>query len=201
MLSSIHPLGERVRGNRWAVTVALFTAASTIAGAAVGAALGAAGALVAAPGSRGALAAAAVAGVAALALDASGRHRSLARPRRQVDETWLTAYRRWVYAAGWGAQLGSGVLTVVPAALGWLVLALAALSASPSHGAAVVGLFGLVRGLTLLSAARVSDPVLLRAFHAAMAARSSDAHRLAVGADALVALVAATAVVAASGAG
>ena len=40
MLSSIHPLGERGRHNRWAITVTSFTLASTAAGAAMGASLG-----------------------------------------------------------------------------------------------------------------------------------------------------------------
>jgi sulfite exporter TauE/SafE len=189
MLSSIHPLGERARGNRWGVTVALFTAAAALGGALTGAVAGGLGALSGVAGSRWALALAGVAAVGALAIDASGANRALARPRRQVDEAWLTMYRRWVYAVGWGAQLGMGVLTVIPAATVWLVFVLAALTGSPATGAAVGAAFGLGRGVTLMAPAGVVDPERLRTFHARMAARSPAAHRLSIGADAAVALM------------
>jgi hypothetical protein len=188
MLSSIHPLGERARGNRWGVTVALFTAAAGIGGALVGGVAGALGAFVVDDGDRWNLVLLALLAGAAFAVDATGRNGALARPRRQVDETWLTVYRRWVYAGGWGLQLGAGVLTVMPAATVWLVPAGAALTGSPQAGAAVGAVFGLTRGLSLLAPARVQDPPALLAFHAAMAARARDAHRLATATDALVAL-------------
>jgi hypothetical protein len=188
MLSSIHPLGERARGNRWGWTVAVFAAASTTAGALAG---GVAGALGAALGGSGTwrLWALAAAAVVAVAIDATGRHGAVARPRRQVDETWVTTYRRWVYAGGWGAQLGSGVVTVMPAAAVWLVPVVAALSGSPGAGAAIGAVFGLTRGLALLAPARVADPDALRTFHAAMASRAAAAHRLGTASSAVVALV------------
>src|SRR2546423_1740210 len=42
MLASIHPLGERVRGNRWWLTAAAHIAASALAGALAGAGAGSA---------------------------------------------------------------------------------------------------------------------------------------------------------------
>ena len=39
MLSSIHPLGERARNNRWSVTAGSFTIASTLVGSLIGAGL------------------------------------------------------------------------------------------------------------------------------------------------------------------
>jgi sulfite exporter TauE/SafE len=107
-----------------------------------------------------------------------------------VDERWLTTYRRWVYAGGWGLQLGAGVVTVMPAAAVWLVFALALLSGSATAGAILGATFGLTRGLTLLAPVGVVTPERLRRFHAAMAARSRTAHRLAVSADGLVAAAA-----------
>lgn len=193
MLSSIHPLGERTRGNRWGVTVALFTASAAVGGAGVGAALGAAGSIVVAAGDRWPLAAAAGLGLLALVIDSSGANRDLARPRRQVDEAWLTMYRRWIYATGWGLQLGAGVVTVMPAATVWLVFVLAALSASATSGALLGAVFGLVRGASLLASSDVIDPARLRSFHQRMSTRAGLAHRAATAGDALVVVAASTA--------
>lgn len=193
MLSSIHPLGERVRSNRWGVTIALFTAAATAGGAATGALCAALASLVAPGGRLWAVPAAAGVALVAVVVDASGAHRRLARPRRQVDETWVTRYRRWVYACGWGLQLGLGVVTVMPAATVPLTFVLAGLTASPAAGALIGGVFGAGRGAMLLTAGRVVDPATLRSFSARMAGRSQAAHRLAVAADVAVALTATTA--------
>ena len=193
MLSSIHPLGERVRGNRWGSTIALFTLAATAGGAATGAVAGTIGWMAGAEGQRASLVAAAAVAAVALAVDASGASRRLARPRRQVDERWLARYRRWVYACGWGVQLGAAVVTVMPAATVALVFVLAALTGSPPWGAGIGAVFGAVRGASLLSAAGVVDPATLRSFHLRMARRSAAAQRAAVAADAVVALTAAAA--------
>jgi len=56
---------------------------------------------------------------------------------RQVDDGWLPRYRGWVYGAGFGLQLGLGVVTIVTTAAVPAVWLLALLTASPSHGAAV----------------------------------------------------------------
>src|SRR4051794_16357363 len=103
MLTSISPLGERARGNRWSVTVAAYLLGSLLGGAALGALLGAVGELLLGPLP---LIAAGVC-VAAAAADLAGL---LPRGSRQVDETWLNRYRGWVYGFGFGAQLGVGVV-------------------------------------------------------------------------------------------
>ena len=167
MLASITPLGERGRHGRWSVTVAAFLLGSTAAGALLGALIGAAGTLLipASVGSQPRLAALALAALAALTLDASG---TVPGPARQVNERWLDEYRGWVYGAGFGAQLGAGVFTVVTSAATYAALLAALVSGSATRGAAVVGAYGVIRGLTPLAAARVRSPGQLLALHRAL---------------------------------
>ena len=156
MLASIHPLGERAKHNRWAVTVAFYLFGSVAAGTVLGAALGTLG-LHAGPAIVAALCL-----VAAL-VDASGR-----RPpgwRRQVNEDWLHRYRGWVYGVGFGFQLGLGVVTIVTTAAVYLAFTLAALSGSPASGALIGATFGLSRAAPVLLMGRVGAPDALRAFH------------------------------------
>ena len=51
---------------------------------------------------------------------------------RQVNELWLTRYRRWLYAVGFGAQIGSGFATYIMTAATYLMVVLAALTGSPA---------------------------------------------------------------------
>jgi hypothetical protein len=126
------------------------------AGAALGALLGALGSLVftdvAGSLRLGLLAAVLVVG---LALDLAGR---LPGPRRQVNEDWLRRYRGWVYGAGFGGQLGIGVVTIVTTSLVYATLLAAFLSADAGLGAVVGGVGGAARGLSLLAGARVTAP-------------------------------------------
>jgi hypothetical protein len=109
--------------------------------------------------------------VAAIAVASvvDGLPRAVPGPRRQVDERWLDRYRGWVYGAGFGAQLGLGVTTIVSSAATYVALLAAFLSASAPAGAVVLGCFGAVRGLTPLAAARVRSPRRLFEFHRALA--------------------------------
>lgn len=176
MLTSISPVGEAGRGQRWAITVAAFTLASTVAGAAVGGALGLLGAGLAGASLLGAWSpaiAAMVLGVLALAgasVDAGRLPLAVPSWQRQVDERWLTSFRGWVYGIGYGAQLGSAVLTVVPTAATYVAFAAALLVAGVSGqvlaGVAIGATFGLGRALPVLATARWRDPERLRtAFH------------------------------------
>src|SRR4051812_37518215 len=119
MLSSIHPLGERARNNRWAITTTAYLIGSAAGGALVGAAAGAIGQRLgvptgSAPGATTAALAVAVAVVLAAELLAPrGRWPG---PRRQVNEDWFGRYRGWVYGAGFGFQLGTGVSTQITTA-------------------------------------------------------------------------------------
>jgi hypothetical protein len=194
MLASITPLGERGRRATWGITVTAFTLGSSAGGVALGSLLGAAGALVL-PGSLGVdarLTMLAAAAVLAVVLDAAGGR--VPGPRRQVDERWLDAYRGWVYGLGYGAQLGLGVTTVIASAALYVAVLAAFLAGSAGDGAIVLGLFGALRGVSLLVAARVKRPDQLMALHAALARWRAPVGR---GALALTTAIAATAMAAA----
>jgi hypothetical protein len=172
MLASITPLGERGRHSNWWVTVTAFLIGSTAAAAATGAVLGALGSLVLPSHPRLAVLVAAI----AVAAVVDGLPRAVPGPRRQVDERWLDRYRGWVYGAGFGAQLGLGVTTIVSSAATYVALLAAFLTASAPAGAIVLGCFGAVRGLTPLAAAGVRSPRRLFEFHRALA-RTRDTAR------------------------
>lgn len=163
MLTSITPLGERGRGQRWVVTVAFFMLGAAAAGAASGAALGWAGhalfdRLWVGWSARALL----LAGFAlmALALELSGRR--IPGPRRQVSESWLPAFRGWVYGGGFGVQLGSGVTTIVSTTLVYLTFLSAFVTGSTYYGFLIGLTFGAVRGAAILPAARVHTTASLQ---------------------------------------
>jgi hypothetical protein len=160
MLASITPLGERSRLQRWWLTVAALIAGATAASAAVGAVLSALGGLVAFDGERRLELLLAVAALG-VAVELVG----VPTHRRQVDDAWLRRYRGWVYGLGFGVQLGVGVSTIVTTAAVYVLLAAELLAPSVAAGAAMGAAFGLVRGATLLTAARVDSPQRLAAFH------------------------------------
>jgi len=166
MLASITPLGERGRRSRWAITVSAFLIGATGAGALAGALLGGAGALLvpAALPTHARLVVVAVALAVAIGLDL--RSRAVPGPHRQVNERWLQSYRGWVYGAGYGAQLGVGVTTVVASAATYVAVVAAVLTADVGSGAVVFGGYGAIRGLTPLVAAGVRAPAQLFAMHA-----------------------------------
>ena len=147
MLTSISPLGERARGNRWWLTVGWLSLGAVVGGAVVGVALGAAGQFLAGSLSDGArLAVLAGACAAAAAWDMSGRGLP---GRRQVNEDWLVAYRSWVYGAGFGLQLGAAVATVVNTALVPLFMLAALLAGDITAGLAIGAAFGAARGASM----------------------------------------------------
>ncbi|HEY5172794.1 MAG TPA: hypothetical protein VIK54_13785 [Acidimicrobiia bacterium] len=163
MLASINPLGERSRNQRYPMTVVAYIAGSTVAGAILGGALGFVGAPFAgrevAP-----ITTLAVALLAAVGILFDGRRLGtrVPGPRRQVDENWLVTYRGWVYGAGFGAQLGLALVTIVTASATWVAFACALFCASAPAGVAIGATFGLARALPILAAARVRDPSTLR---------------------------------------
>lgn len=167
MLSSIHPLGERARGNRFNHTATAFVVGSAAGGATIGAAIGGLGWLTRQGPtdlSRStALALVALAGVVAIFLEVSGK--KLPSVGRQVNEDWLAEFRGWVYGIGFGFQLGAGVATYITSAavFVWLV---AMLISGSIVSAVVIGVaFGLVRGLTIMSTRSVQSPDQLMQFH------------------------------------
>jgi len=180
MLTSITPLGERGKGNRWSVTATAYVLGSLVGGALLGLLGGALGSVVARRvDGRAALVVLAVACVAAAVVDLTGRR--LPSWHRQVDEQWLQAYRGWVYGAGFGLQLGFGVITIITSASTHVVVLATVLAGSVPGGVAVGATFGLVRGLAIVSVRSVDRPEQLSEFHRAMAARARAVQSLTVG--------------------
>jgi hypothetical protein len=181
MLASITPLGERGRNNRFAVTATAHVMGSFIAGAALGTALGALG--MAARWALGsghgvqitAIALLAVTAAAGVALDVVARGRYLPTIHHQVDERWIDRYRGWVYGAGFGVQLGAGVVTIVTASATYVTFVAALLSGSWAGGLLIGALFGLVRALPTLATAGVHDPSALVRLHRRLARRAEPA--------------------------
>jgi hypothetical protein len=167
MLSSITPLGERSKGNRWGVTVVAHVLGSAVAGAAVGLLAWVVGLPL-----RAVVPAEVLFGAVLLATAAAAVLE--ARPalvprlpgwRRQVDEGWLTAYRGVVYGLGYGVQLGAAVATIVTTAAIPLVLVAAAAAPPLAGGIGIGTLFGLARGASVLASRGITDPEGLRRFH------------------------------------
>jgi hypothetical protein len=173
MLSSIHPLGERTRDNRWWLTVSAFTVGAVAAGTAVAWAAASLGSLLL-PAPAGAWAIGAVLAAAGVA-DLIGIR--VPGPHRQVDERWIGAYRGWVYGLGFGAQLGVGLATYVVTFATWALVAASFLTASPALGAVFGAAFGLGRAVPLLAAGVIDRPTRLSRLHVAMARLGGVAHR------------------------
>src|SRR6476659_6395993 len=183
MLSSITPLGERGRSNRWVVTVVAYIAASSFGGALLGGVLGAAGTLLPrAPDA--ALAALALVALAGLVIELSGTQFPLPTNHRQVNERWLDEYRGWVYGLGYGFQLGVGVVTIVTSAATYLTFVAAFLCHSVVGGVAIGLTFGLVRTLPVLLTAPVHSPAALRGLLRRNARWAGRARQLALGGQA-----------------
>jgi len=167
MLSTITPIGEQGRRNRYGTSVTWFILGAVLGGAtlSVGAALLAAG--VRALDLSGEAHVGIAAAVAAVAV-ASDLHLGgfrLPSHTRQVNEEWLMQYRSWVYGGGFGWQIGVGLATYITTAAVYLMLGLAALSASPPAAVAVVTGFGLVRGLAVLLGRHLTTPQRMMDLH------------------------------------
>ena len=178
MLTSISPLGERARHNRWSLTVTWYLAASGAMGAAVGAALGELGAMLDLPAD---VRAASWAAVAALAVVADAGGFGLPTLRRQVNEDWLGRYRGWAYGAGFGAQLGVGVATIVTTGAIYAALAAEVASASMLAGAVIGATFGLARACPILGAVGTSGFADLASRHRRLMALAAPARRATIG--------------------
>lgn len=168
MLSSIHPLGERARHNKWGLTVGSFTVAATMVGATVGSVLGWLGSILLGSFDPAVL----LLGTAVLAMTAGGLDLARIRPpgpERQVNEAWIGHYRGWVYGGSFGAELGAGVLTFVVTWGVYATFAAELLSAAPWRGALVGAVFGFGRSIALLLAGRIDRPSRLSDFHRKMA--------------------------------
>jgi hypothetical protein len=167
MLSTITPLAEHARGHRYRTTACWFVAGSVVGGAVLGSvtALLAAGLGAAGPTTTTVAVAAVVACLLAAASDVPTVKFHLPAHHRQVNERWLDQFRPWVYGAGFGWQIGAGVVTYIKTGAVYLMVALAALTGDPWVAVGVGALFGLVRGLAVFLGRHITSPEALAAFH------------------------------------
>jgi hypothetical protein len=107
--------------------------------------------------------------------------------QRQVDEQWLTAYRGWVYGAGYGVQLGAAVVTIVTTWTVYAMVALALLTGSWSGGLVIGLVFGVARAVPVLALSGVHDRGALRRFHVRFQAVREPARAASIGALAVLA--------------
>ena len=123
------------------------------------------------------------AGGRALAVDVSPLRPRLPTTRRQVNEDWLTRYRGWVYGVAFGAQLGTGVITIVTSAAVYAA-ALGAVLCGTAGGAVVGAAFGATRALSLLPAREATDPAGLVRLHDRLRRAEAPARQAALAAEA-----------------
>ena len=195
MLSTITPMGEASRGNRFRTTATWFILGATLGGVVLG--LGAAllAAVVGAIGLSETAALALAVALCGLAAAADAQLFGLRIPyhRRQVNELWLDDYRSWVYGAGFGFQIGLGLATYIMSSAVILLVALAALTGNPITALAVGTLFGLARGLGVLPGARLTSPAKLVDFHVRFDARGVQSLHLVIAIELFAAVVASAA--------
>jgi hypothetical protein len=193
MLSTLNPVSERARGHRFWATACWYVAGAVVGGALLGlgcAALAVGVGGVAAPSPVGWSLALAGSLVAVLS-DARIGGWSLPLHPRQVDERWVDRYRRWLYASGYGVQIGTGFATYVMTAGVYLVALLAALTGSPAQAFAGGVAFGLVRGVSIVVAAGARTPASLRLVIRRVDSWAGASALVAAGACAVVGVVAA----------
>ncbi len=167
MLATVTPLAERGRGHRYRSTAAWFIAGGTVGGATLGLVMAglALGVQAASPTTIALATAACVVATLAAASDTRLGGFHLPFHSRQVNERWLDQFRPWVYGAGFGWQIGAGLVTYIKTAALYLMIVLAALTASPATALAVGTLFGFVRGLAVLLGRGIDSPAALASFH------------------------------------
>ncbi len=196
MLSTITPMAERSRGRRWGTTAAWFLTGAVLGGATLGVAAAALAALVGllSLSTSTTLVLAAVLAAVGVGLDLGVLGTEMPHHRRQVNEVWLDQYRSWVYGAGFGWQIGTGLATYIMTAAVYLTVALAALTGAPAVAFGLCVLFGLTRGLAIFLGVRLTDPERLRVFHRRFEAAGPAVKWAVIGLQAAVAVVATAAV-------
>jgi hypothetical protein len=165
MLSTITPLAERGRGHRWWATATWYMAGSVAGGATLGAVLALLAAGVHTLTDTTTTTVVVAAGLTLLAATAEAGVVALPVHHRQVNERWLDAYRPWVYATGFGWQIGTGVATYIKTSAVYVLIALAALTGDPLLALSVGLVFGVVRGLAVYISRGVTTTTALAAFH------------------------------------
>jgi hypothetical protein len=193
MLSTITPIGERGRGNRYATTARWYVVGAAVGGLTLGAVAAALAVVFGAHGDAR-LVVIVLASLLAAASDARVGGFSLPTHRRQVNERWLDQYRPWVYGGGFGWQIGTGLATYITTATVYLLVVVAAVG--DDIRLALLGgfVFGATRGLAVLLTTRVRTPDDLRRVHAAVQRAGPSLHEAVLVVEVVVATAAAACV-------
>jgi len=188
MLSALNPIAERARGHRFWVTALWYLAGALGGGAVLGAVLAGGAALVGLASWPAVVTWTLTVAAAAVALASDVRLGGWQLPDhpRQVDERWLTTYRRWIYAGGFGVQIGAGFATYVMTAGVYLLAALAVLNGAPAVAFGAGVLFGAVRGSSIVLAGWAQTPARLSRLMARVDGLTGASVALAVGAELVV---------------
>jgi len=167
MLSQITPIGEASRGHRYRITATWYVVGAVVGGATLGGliALLAWGVHALALSATTLLVAAAAVALLGGLVDSGLLGFAPPFLLRQVNEYWLNKYRAYIYALGFGWQIGAGITTYVMTAAVFVTVALGALGASPWAGFAVGVWFGFTRGMTVWLTARATTQPKLFALH------------------------------------
>ncbi len=202
MLSTITPMGEAGRGNRFRTTATWFVLGAILGGAVLGSGAAVLALAVRAIGLSETSAFALVVVLSAVAALADAQVLGFRIPyhRRQVNELWLDDYRSWVYGSGFGFQIGLGLATYIMSSAVVLLVALGALTGNPVTALAIGTLFGLVRGLGVLPGARLTTPAKLAEFHVRFDARGVQSLHLVIAVEVLAVVAASAALWGALGA-
>lgn len=165
MLSSIHPLGERSRHNRYWLTAGAHVAGGALGGAVLGALVGVLGWLSLLVLDQQHVSRVVAFGVMALLValvEALSLERRLPSRAHQVDENWMQKFRGWVYGSGYGFELGFAVSTIITTALVHLMLFAMVVSGS-WVGAVMIGVvFGAARTGLVFTTSRITTGQQLR---------------------------------------
>lgn len=191
MLSTMTPLSERSRGHRFGVTGAWFVAGAALGGLLTGS-IGALGALAIRavdPSATQVAVVVAVLLVIGATWDADLLRPSLPHHRRQVDEEWLDRFRPWVYASGFGFQIGTGLATYIMTTAVYGVIALAALTGEPLAALGIGLAFGTVRGLAVFASRGCLSFERLAAFHRRFATLATPVRLATISTQVLLAVV------------
>jgi len=193
MVSALNPMAERGRGNRYWLTAGWYLLGAVAGGALLGAGCAAlaTGVSAFAPGLTGRALLATAAALVCWLSDGPVSGWRLPTHPRQVNERWIGRYRRWIYAGGFGVQIGTGFATYVMSAAVYLTVALAALTGDARLAFAAGIVFGTVRGLGVLCGRSVRTPERLRAVLGRIDARGELSLSACVGTEVAVAALAA----------
>jgi hypothetical protein len=158
MVETITPVVHGGRRSRWALVLGMHVAGAAAAAAAFGALLGAAGAMLDAPWGGAGLSLVGVLATLYLAREILGLPVPVPQLRRQVPDWWRTFFPFGPASFLYGVGLGVGFLTYLTHGTLVVVAAAAVASGRPSVGAALMGAFGLARGLGAIVALRARTP-------------------------------------------